>query len=213
MPLNINKQEKQSFVGISLSPSATVESAAAVLDSNMKIITLDKLFTMQDVEFFLDNLPGKKNSVIIISIPENDIMISSKWKYNSRTYQAVNLNSPVKNIDDWTNRFSPRGCEYFTALKENNIDLLRFDTINAKEAVGYCTPFKDRTPTDCKAIQNALKMKFNMRELPSNMLPVAQLEAILGGILGYTIVNGKEDSDYKLLYEYKNIEVAGFCNN
>lgn len=209
---NINLQEKISFIGISLSGNTNNESAAAILNKNLKIITLDKLFTMKDVEFFIDNLPGKKNSLIMISIPENETMISSKWKYNSRTYQPVNLNSKITNKDDWTNRFSTRGSEYFQELKQNGIDIFRYDLSNAKKFLGCTSPFKDRTPLDCKSIQDSLKVKFNLKELPSNMLPAAQLEAILGAILAYTIINGQENVDYKVLYKYEDMDVIGFCN-
>lgn len=208
---NTKKQAKQTFIGISLASLATSESAAAILDGNLKIITLDKLFTMHDVQYFLDNLPGRQNSVVMVSIPENETMIGSKWKFNSRTYQPVNLNSPIHNFDNWADRFSTRGCEYFCELKKNDVDIFRFDIANAKKAIGYAMPFRDRTPTDCKAIQNALKLKFGMRELPANMLPVAQLEAILGACLAHAIANGERDFDYKKLYEYEDIEVLGFC--
>lgn len=211
MNYKINKQEKLSFVGISLSSTTTTESAAAILDKNLKIITLDKLFSMQDVQFFLDSLPGKSNSIITVSIPENETMLNSKWKFNSRTYQAVNLNSPIKNTDDWATRFSTRGCEYFFELKKNNLDIFRFDIDNAKKSIGYSSPFKDRSPTDCKSLQNTLKMELGMRELPSNMLPVAQLEAILGACLAHTIAHGEENEHYKKLYEFENIDVLGFC--
>jgi len=206
-----NRQDKLTYIGISLGGTSNIESAAAVLDKNLNIIKLDKLFSIQDVEFFLDNLPGISNSVINISIPENETMISCKWKYASRTYHAVNLNSKLINKDDWTNRFSSRGSEYLLAMKNKGIDIIRYDVDNVKKEIGYCTPFKNRTPIDCKAIQNSLKMKFKIKELPSNMLPVAQLEAILGAILAHTATNGIENQDYKRLYNYNDIEVLGFC--
>lgn len=206
----INKQEKISFIGISLSPNNNTESAVAVLDANAKIITLDKLFTVQDLEFFIENFPGKKNSVIMISIPENETMISSKWKYNSRTYQPVNLNSKITNNDEWANRFSNRCSEYIEELKSKGLDVFRYDINNVKKAMGYCTPFKDRTPIDCKALQNTLKIKLNMRELPANMLPVAQLEAILGAYLALCMVIDNKEYQCKKLFTFNNTEVIGF---
>ena len=107
-----NKNSKTTFVGIALSGLSTIESAVAVIDQNKKIIMLDKLFSMTDVKYFLDNFVGKQNSIILVSIPENEVMISSKWKYSSRTYHPVNLNTKLINRDDWTNRFSERGSEY-----------------------------------------------------------------------------------------------------
>ena len=206
-----NKQDKLTYIGISLGGTSNMESAAAILDKNLNIIKLDKLFSMQDVEFFIDNLPGKANSVINVSIPENETMISCKWKYASRTYHAVNLNSNLINKDDWTNRFSSRGSEYLLETKNKGIDIIRYDIDNVKKEIGFCAPFKNRSPIDCKAIQNSLKMKFKIKELPSNMLPVAQLEAILGAILACTITNGVENEDYKRLYTYNDIDVLGFC--
>ncbi len=209
--LTINKQDKIAFVGLSLASTATTESAAAIIDREMNIITLDKLFSMQDVQFFLNNLPGKKNSIIVVSIPENETMISSKWKYNSRTYQPVNLNSPIKNNDDWTNRFSTRGSDFFLELSQNNTDIYRYDIVNTKKALGCSSAFKDRTPTDCKSIQNTLRISCGMRELPTNMLPAAQLEALLGACLAHKIATGEEFVDFKKLYTYEKLNVIGFC--
>ncbi|MDD3238406.1 MAG: hypothetical protein PHV37_09970 [Candidatus Gastranaerophilales bacterium] len=213
MKRDINKQEKISFIGISLSALSTTESAAAVLDKNLKIIKLDKLFSMADVEFFLTTLPSKHNSIVTVSIPENETMISSKWKYNSRTYQPVNLNSPIKNVNNWSDRFSTRGSEFLKNLYTEGLDIFRFDLDNVKKEMGHSAPFKNRTPTDCKAIQNTLKMEYGMRELPTNMLPVAQLEAIMGAFLAHKLAFGEENIDYKTLYEFEELEVLGLEPN
>lgn len=204
-----NKDEKITFIGISLGGLSTIESAVAVLDKNLKIITLDKLFSMFDVKYFLDNLPCKQNVVIMVSIPENEIMISSKWKYNSRTYDVVNFEEKIKNIDDWTNRFSTRGCELFRELKEENIDIFRFDVDNLKKVIGNCFAYRERTPIDCKALQDTLRMKYNMRELPVNMLPVAQLEAILGAFLAHMVVCGNNEFDTKIIGNYQELPIIG----
>ena len=130
-----DKDSKISFIGISLGGLSTTESAAAVLDRNLKIIMLDKLFSMNDVKYFLDNFAGKQNAVIMVSVPENEIMLSSKWKYSSRTYHPVNLNRKMMNRDNWTKRFSTRGNEYFKDLKEEGYDIYRYDVDNMKRAL------------------------------------------------------------------------------
>ena len=50
-----NKESKISFIGISLGGLSTTESAVAVLDKNLRVILLDKLFAMNDVKYFLNN--------------------------------------------------------------------------------------------------------------------------------------------------------------
>ena len=44
---------KHYFAGISLASGASIDTGAAVLDRDLKVITLDKLFTMEDVKFFI----------------------------------------------------------------------------------------------------------------------------------------------------------------
>lgn len=204
-----DKSSKFSFIGISLGGLSTIESAVAVLDKNLKIITLDKLFSMSDVKYFLDNYAGKENAIILVSVPENETMISSKWKYNSRTYDIVNLDHKMINADDWTNRFSPRGSEYFKELNDKNVDIFRFDIDNIKKAFNNGYVYRDRTPLDCKALQDTLRIKFNMRELPVNMLPVAQLEAIMGAYLAHEMAQDENTFGCKLIGEYENLPIIG----
>ena len=203
------KDFKVSFIGIALGGLSTTESAAAVLDRNLNIIMLDKLFAMSDVKYFLDNFAGKQNAVIMASVPENEVMLNTKWKYSSRTYDIVNFDNKMKNRDGWTNRFSSRGSEYFSELKAKGYDIFRFDVDNLKKTIGNCYAFRERTPIDCKSLQDTLRIKYNMRELPVNMLPVAQLEAILGAFLAQKITVNSPDFDYKIIGEYENLPVLG----
>lgn len=204
-----NLDTKVSFVGISLGGLSTTESAVAVLDRNLHVIMLDKFFSMSDVKYFLDNYAGKQNSIILVSIPENETMLSSKWKYNSRTYVPVNLDNKMMNRDGWTNRFATRGSEYFKELQDSGIDIYRFDVDNMKKTFGNCFAFRERTPIDCKALQDTLRIKYNMRELPVNMLPVAQLEAILGAFLAQMIATKNPEFEYKQIGTYEDLQVIG----
>ncbi len=204
-----NKTSKISFIGVNLGANNVSETAIAILDKDLNIITLNKVYTMQDIRYFFDNLPGKKECMVTISIPENEIMISSKWKYLSRTYHPVNLNSSIKNVDDWADRFSPRGSEYFTELQQNGLDIVRCDIDNLKKQLGLCYSFRDRTPVDCKTLQITLRSKLNIQNLPANMLPVSQLEAILCAYLSRQLIFGEENKDFSELYEYCDMKVYG----
>ena len=164
---------------------------------------------MDDTEhyIYLKNLQGVKDSLIAVSLPKNEIMISNKWKYTSRIYHAVNFNSPIKSRDGWARRYSHKGVEFFKVLKSQNYDICRFEVANSKHGLGCNEAYLERTPADCKALQTALKMKLGMEELPTNMLPVAQLEAILGA---YTAGEAFFGNDAKKLFEYETLDVIGF---
>lgn len=204
-----NKESKIAFAGISLGGQSTTESAIAILDRNLHIITLDKIFSMNDVKYFIDNYAGKKDVVILVSIPENEIMLSSKWKYNSRTYDLVNFDKKMMNREDWTNRFSARGSDYFKEINNKGIDLYRFDIENMKQIFGNSFAYRERSPIDCKALQDTLRIKYQMHELPVNMLPVAQLEAILGAILAQMICTKNKEYEYKQIGEFEGLPVLG----
>ena len=206
---NVRFENKLYFVGLSLGSCSTNETGVAIIDKNLNIITLDKLFSMEDVRFFFKRLVGKQNSVINIAIPENPQMLNAKWKLHAREYQLVQSCPLIQDLSDWTERFSHRGCDVFSELKEQGVDIFRFDIRELKSSLGLSGIYKDRSPVDCKALQSALKHRFGFKELPSNMLPVSQLEALLGAYLGIIMANGTLEFECKPKASYNGIEVIG----
>ena len=204
-----NKKGKSFFVGLSMGSNSANETGVAVLDKDFKIISLDKLHSMADISHYFDILVGKQDSIISASIPENPTMINGKWKLLSREYQFIRTNEHLMNNDKWADRFSTRGCECFNHLKEQGIEIYRFDLYDLKTYLGLNSLYKDRTPADCKHLQSFIKYQFGLDDMPSNLLPVSQLEAILGAYLSYTINNGTLDVDYKKKFDFKGIDVMG----
>ena len=82
-------RDKKTFVGISFSSISSTESAVAVLDDELNLILMDKLYTLNDVDYFLKNFQGAKNAMIAVSMAKNEVMISSRWKYLSRIYNET----------------------------------------------------------------------------------------------------------------------------
>ena len=187
------------------------ETGVAVMDKNFKIISLDKLHSMSDIEHYFEILPSKKDSVICVSIPENPTMLNGKWKLISRAYQLMRSNEHLLNNDKWEDRFSTRGCECYNRLKESGVEIYRYDLYDLKTYLGVNSLYKDRTPADCKHLQSYLRYEFNLEEIPSNLLPVSELEAILGAYLSYVIANGKEGIDYSKKFEFKGLPVMGLA--
>lgn len=66
----------QYSVGMSLGPSSSVESGVAVREiATGKLIYVDKLFSMSDVQLFFDNYSSIQNSVFCISLPWDNTMM------------------------------------------------------------------------------------------------------------------------------------------
>ena len=197
------------FVGISLGSCSANETGVAIIDKNLNIITLDKLFSMEDVRFFFKRFVGKHNAIINVALPENPVMLNAQWKLLSREYQLIQSNDLINHNSEWIQRYSHRGCDVLSSLKEEGIDVFRYDIHELKSSLGLSGVYKDRSPVDCKALQSALKFKFGFRGLPANMLPVSQLEAILGAYLGIIMAQNTTGYDCKIRAMYKDIEVIG----
>lgn len=192
------------LVGLSLGPTSSVESGIAVREvSSGKLIYLDKLFSMNDVSLFFENYPSIKNSIICVSLPWDNTMLEGKWRVLSKPYQMIHTLGNFPNTDNWMQRFSTRGSELFLDLKNKGADISRFEVYLTRQRLNLYSNFKERSSADCKFLQAALKNEYDFNEMPTNMMPVGQLEAIVGTLLA----ENKLKDNTKKIFEFKNIEV------
>lgn len=191
-------------VGLSLGPSSSVESGVAVREiQSGKLIHLDKLYSMNDISLFFENYPSIKNSVIIVSLPWDNTMLEGKWRVLSKPYQLIHTLGNFPNTDNWMQRFSPRGSDLLMNIKEQGADVSRFEVYLTRQKLNLYSNYKERSSADCKFLQAALKFEYGFEELPANMLPVAQLEAIVGTVLACEKLNNKTNK----LFEFKGLDV------
>lgn len=179
------------YIGMSLSPASTIETGVVVLDENNTLILVDKLFSMNDVQFFFDNFSSLKNSKVCISLPWNNMLMTGKWRILSKPYQFVQANKNFVNVDDWLDRYSTRGCDCIRNLTSNGIDVKRFDLYLSRLKLNLYSNFKQRSPADCKFLQNILRTEFGFSDIPTNMMPAGALEAIVGALVAREYAKGK----------------------
>ena len=187
-------------VGLSLGPTSSIESGVAVRElMSGKLIHVDKLFSMNDVSLFFENYPSIKNSIICVSLPWDNTMLEGKWRVLSKPYQMIHTLGNFPNTDNWMQRFSTRGCDLLSSLQEKGAMVYRFEVYLTRQKLNLYSNFKERSSADCKFLQYALKNEYGFEELPSNMMPVGQLEAIIGTILAEETIkkNTKEIFDFK----------------
>jgi hypothetical protein len=192
-------------VGLSLGASSSIESGVAVRElATGKLIHIDKLFSMNDVQLFFDNYVSKKNSIICVSLPWDNTMLEGKWRVLSKQYQLIhNEEEMFLNRDNWMQRFSTRGCELLSNLSEQGVDVVRFEVYLARQKLNLYSNYKERSSADCKFLQSVLKYEYGFDELPSNMMPVGQLEAIVGTILA----DKKLKQETEQIFEFKGLSV------
>lgn len=192
------------IVGLSLGPSSSVESGVAVREVQTgNLIHLDKLYSMNDVSLFFENYPSIKNSVICVSLPWDNTMLEGKWRVLSKPYQMIHTLGNFPNTDNWMQRFSTRGSDLLLNLKEQGADVSRFEVYLTRQKLNLYSNYKERSSADCKFLQAALKFEYGFSELPANMLPVAQLEAIVGTVLGAKYL----ENETCKIFDFKDLDV------
>ena len=191
-------------VGLSLGPTSAVESGIAVREiASGKLIYLDKLFSMNDVSLFFENYPSLKNSVICVSLPWDNTMLEGKWRVLSKPYQLIHTLGNFPNTDNWMQRFSTRGCDLFNNLKAEGCNISRFEVYLTRQKLNLYSNYKERSSADCKFLQATLRNEYGFNELPTNMMPVAQLEALTGVLLA----EEKLKNNTKPLFEFRDLDV------
>ena len=138
-------------------------------------------------------------------------MLDGKGRIISKPYQPVATNKNIPNRENWTQRHSNRGSEYFKELIERGIVVNRFDIYITRQSMHLNSCYKDRSPADCKFLQQALKYEWGFDNLPANMMPMSHMEAILGAILAKE--NEKNPQNVRTLYNFKGMSVIDLKEN
>lgn len=197
------------YVGLSLTAGSTLDTGLAVLDEDYNLIMVDKLYKMSDVIFFFENFSSLKQSKLCVSLPWDRTLLNGKWRILSKPYQLVATNEHMRNIDNWTQRYSTRGCDFFNSLIEQGIDVNRFELYLTRQSLHLNSCYRERTPADCKFLQQVLTNEWGI-DLPVNMMPMSQLEAIVGAILA--MENTKNPANIKQLFTFKGQRVIDVKN-
>lgn len=190
------------YIGVALSNSSNYDSSICVMNRNKEIILIDKFYWANDIDYFFENSPYVKNSIVCASVAYDNKILDGKWRIHSKNYKVLGDYFKI-NRNNWTERLSNRCEETFKKLKEKDIKVIRTD-INQLRASYKLEPyFLSRTSIDCKNLQTCLKIKFDLK-LPDNMLSASALEAILCSIFAQEYLQGVKTS---LMFEIKDIPV------
>lgn len=198
------------YIGLSLGASSATDSGVAVLDEDNNIILVDKFYTMNDVMFFFDNYPSLKYSKICVSLVWDRTMLNGKWRVLSKPYQLVATNPLIPNREGWTQRYSSRGCEFFKSLVEKGVNIDRFELYLTRQSMHLNSCYKERSPADCKFLQQTLRYEWEL-DLPQNMMPMSQLEGIVGAILARE--KSKNPDNIKVISTFREFNVIDVVKN
>ena len=199
--------KKFHYIGLSISHAATEETGIAVLDSDLNLLRLDKIYRLNDIKFFLDNFCGKNGAVIAADIPPNQMFLIGKWRQEAKHYKSFSVGTSYNSDQQWSKRQSTRGSDLCTKLTEEGYEVIRYNYVYSKQSMGLATPLQESTPMACKYLQDMLREKLGISGLPSNMIPLSSLKAVVGAYIAWQTKNGVESEDFRKINTFGDLPV------
>jgi hypothetical protein len=209
MVYNINLDKfvgKKYFVGISLGSAATTETGIAIIDRDLNLLRVDKAFNLNDLQSYIKNLASPDSIIVCIDLPKNTNLINGKWRIEAKGINAFKLNFEDSKFN-WAERFSNRGTDLCNFLTSLNIDTYRYYCYFTKNILQLNSPFKSRSPADCKFLQMSIKDNLKILGIPSNLIALSGLDAIIGAYTGWKVATSLENDGYKYIGKYKDIPI------
>ena len=200
-------KNKQFFIGIALGDNTTVETGIAILNRNLELIRVDKLFTNKEIINYLNNFPGTVDSIICMSLAANTLQPNSKWRQNDKNIHPFSLHSAAEDLQ-WTDRFTERGKDLYSAFNESGVQAFRYHIHLSKVRLNLIPPFKNRSQPGCKYLQTVIKDALSIDNLPNNLIPIASLDAIIGAYTGWKMATDEEDIGYSFIEPFKEQAVV-----
>lgn len=198
---------KQCFIGISLSPNSQTESGIAVIDKDLNLLRVDKVFNVSDFELLIRNLAPLTSIVVCVDLPRNHIMLNGKWRIESKTTRSFKVNNFENSRNDWTDRFSERGDDLCKILNKLGVDTYRYYCYFAKNQLKLVPPYRSRSPLACKYLQMIIQNNLKISGLPTNLLALSGLDAMVGAYTSWRIAMTQENIGYKQIGMFNNNQI------
>jgi hypothetical protein len=184
------------FVGIDLAPNAALETGFVVLDRDLTLLRMDKLYTNDSIMTVLEELGSADTQVVAIDLPKN-LAITGKLR-QEELKNHFNRMEPNGFDRVAVDRFSSRGKHlYNRILSREGLPLLAHSA-NLKAAFKLFVPHRSRSPQGCRYLHSAIKETLGIKNMPSNLAPSSVLDAMLVAYAGWLSVFGAYGEHYSL---------------
>ena len=207
-----NNKQKFCFIGLSIGTDASSESGIAVLDRDLKLIKTDKAYNLNEIKLIVSNIAPSENTIVCIDLPRNTTLLTGKWRISSKQTQILKLNNTELPKSSWKTRFSTRGSELCSHFTDIGMDVYRYNPYFTINMLKLNSPYKSRSPAACKFLQIIIEEKLKISGIPSNLLPLPTLQAIIGAFIGWKISTGSENTDYRQIGVYKDTPIVSAVN-
>lgn len=199
---------KMCFVGISLGFTTMMETGIAIINRNLDLQRIDKIFNINELQDYLKMVAPAESLVICVDLPKTTHIINDKWRQEAKNVNALKLGRLDCSKYEWTERFSNRGSELCNALKLLNIDVYRYNCYFTKNILNLNSPYKSRSPAACKHLQLSIKNNLKISGIPSNLIALSGLDALVGAYTGWRMALSQENIGYKFIGNHNKLPIV-----
>jgi hypothetical protein len=202
-----NKAGRLCFIGVALGESGSAETGIAILDKNLNLLRVDKAYNLSDLKSNFAHIAPPQSVIACVSMPRNVMMLNGKWRIESKNTKSLKLGNFETEKYAWTQRFSDRGSELCRNFIEEGMEVFRYNCYHTQTSLQITPPYRSRTPAACKYLQMVLENKLKISGMPTNLIPLPAMNAIIGAYIAWKTVVGEEDTDFQQIGVHKNIPV------
>lgn len=206
-PILKKHNNKSYFVGISLSYSVSTESGIAIIDRDLNIVRIDKIFNLSDLSLIIKNLGPADSIVVCVDLPKNVPLTNGKWRQEARNISPFKLNNFDSKFS-WADRFSDRGSDFCGDVKDLGVEIYRYYCYFTKNILKLNPPFKSRSPVACKYLQMIIQNNLKISGIPANLIALSGLDALIGAYTGWRIATSNENAGYKYIGEFNTLPIV-----
>ena len=203
-----NKESKLCFVGVSLAESGSVETGIAIIDRDLNLLRVDKSYNLSELKSNLSSIAPAESIVACVGMPRNMMMLNGKWRIESKLTRSFKLGNFESSKYSWTQRFSDRGSELCKDFREEGMEVFRYNCDYTKNTLQINAPYRSRSPAACKYLQMIIEKRLNISGLPSNLIPLPAMNAIIGAYTAWKMATDVENEGFKQIGVHKQIPVV-----
>ncbi len=200
-----NLAQRWIFVGIDLAPNASLESGIAILDRDLTLLRMDKLYNDEAILDVLTQLGAAHTLVVSLDMPKN-LAITGRFRQEEIKYNAMRLDNPEYDRPV-VDRFSDRA--YLLYKKISDLGILPFLTYtpNTKASFKFFFPYKSRSPQGCRALQGLIQEELKVKNVPTNLAPSSVLEALLAAYSAWSTFGGTLNKEFEIKQNHHGLNV------
>lgn len=200
-----NMAQRWIFVGIDLAPNASLESGIAILDRDLTLLRMDKLYNDEAILDVLTQLGAAHTLVVSLDMPKN-LAITGRFRQEEIKYNAMRLDNPEYDRPV-VDRFSDRA--YLLYKKISDLGILPFLTYtpNTKASFKFFFPYKSRSPQGCRALQGLIQEELKVKNVPTNLAPSSVLEALLAAYSAWSTFGGTLNKEFEIKQNHHGLNV------